>query len=114
MDRVRARVTRTVGDRRGLDDLDYSWILGVRLCVDHVNTRRAQARDNQIPAFDMRVRHIRAQARAASVPTEMVQLVSDPGHFKATNDLPVSQRSTLEIHNGQLVVASTCGIESYD
>ena len=57
---------------------------------------------------------IRAQARAARVPTEMVQLVTGAGHFDATNDLPVRRGSVVEIDNRHLVVAPACGIEARD
>jgi len=91
MDGVRAGIPGATGDLRGLDDPDDFRVLGVRLGVEDVDTQRAQAGHDQIPALDVGMRHIRAQARTARVPAEMMQLVADPGHFDATDDLPVGR-----------------------
>src|SRR6516165_8058794 len=112
MDSVRTGVPRAIGDLGRLDELDDFWVLGVGLRIEDINARRTKAGHDQIPAFDVRMRHIRAQARAARIPTEMMQLITGSGHLDATNDLPVGQRPIVEIHNGHLVVTPACGIEA--
>ena len=71
----RPRVAGALGDLRRLDGAHDLRLLGVRLGVEDVQARGAQPRHDQIAPFDVGMGRVRAQARAASVPAEMVQLV---------------------------------------
>src|ERR1700683_3777500 len=51
----------------------------------------------------MRVRSIRAESGTARIPAEMVQLISDVGHFHLPHDLAVLFRRGVDVHDNQSV-----------
>src|SRR5262249_15461063 len=73
---VWARVVRPGENFLRLDDFDDHRFTRVGLGVDDVNPRRANPGDNQITPFDVRMRCVRAERRAARVPTEVMKLVA--------------------------------------
>src|SRR6266699_1660443 len=76
VNRVRTRIISARKDFFRFDHFDYLRLSRIRLGVDNVNARRAEPRYNQIAAFDVRMRRIRAKGRAARIPTEVVQLIT--------------------------------------
>ena len=79
MDGVRARIAGLLGDLLRLDHLDDLRVARIGLGVEDVDARGAQARNHQIAPLHVRMRHLRAQARRAGVPAEMVELVAGIG-----------------------------------
>src|SRR6476619_3260002 len=65
MNRVRPRIIRTRKNFLRLDDFDDLWFPRVGLRIDNVNTRRADTWPDEITPFDVRMRRIRTQRRAA-------------------------------------------------
>src|SRR5262249_9486554 len=84
-----------------LNDLRFFWI---RLGVDDVNTRRTQPGHDQVTALDVWVWRIRAKRRAARVPPEMMELITEFRHFNLAYLLAVGARLRIDIHNQQRVV----------
>src|SRR4051794_38865643 len=60
---VGAAVARALMQLVGFDHLDDLGMLRIRLGVDYVDTRGLKARDQQIPALDVRVWRVGAQRR---------------------------------------------------
>ena len=89
MDRVRARVAGLLGDLLRLDHLDDLRVARVGLGVEDVDARGAQARHDEVAPLDVRMRRVRAEARRAGVPAEMVQLVAGIRHRDAADDLRI-------------------------
>ena len=89
MHRMRARVTGLVGDFVRLNHPDDLRISRIGLGVEDVNARRPQARHHQIAALDMRMRRVGTQAGGASIPAEMMQLITGVGHRRRADDLGV-------------------------
>src|SRR5712692_11090336 len=72
VNRVRPAVTRAAHDRLSFDHLHDLRPARIRFCVDNVDARRSDPRYNQVSSFHVRMGRVRAQARAAGVPTEMM------------------------------------------
>ena len=89
MHRMRARVTGLVGDFVRLNHLDDLRVSRIGLGVEDVDARRPQARHHQIAALDMRMRRVGTQAGGASIPAEMMQLITGVGHRRRADDLGV-------------------------
>jgi hypothetical protein len=86
MQRVGARIAGAVVHLRRFDRLDELRRPRIGLRVEDVDPRRAQARHDQIPPLDVRMRRPGTQGRAARVPAEMVQLVASVRHGDAIDD----------------------------
>ena len=89
VDGVRAAVAALRHQLVRLNRLDDLRAARVRLRVHDVHARRLQARHQQVAPLDVRVRHVRAERRAAGVPAEMVQLVADVRQIEPADNLPV-------------------------
>src|SRR5260370_11379208 len=76
---VWAAVARAVRDFLRFDRLDDARRARIRLGVDDVDPRRADAGGQQVTALDMGMRGVRAERGAARVPTEMMELVTGVG-----------------------------------
>src|SRR5262249_18532386 len=86
MNRVRRCVSRACGQRLRLNHLHDFRIARIRLGIDDVYARRMDTRHDQIAAFYMGMRGMRAQTGAAGVPAEMMQLVADIWHLNLAKD----------------------------
>src|ERR1700719_687998 len=51
-----------------------------------------------------------AQRGTACVPSEMMQFVTNPGHFGTANDLAVGGRSGVEVEHAHRIVAAIFGL----
>ena len=111
---VRPRVAGLVGDLLGLDHLDDLGLLGVRLGIEDMDARGAQARHHQVAPLRVRVRCVGAQARGAGVPAEVVQLVALVGHLHVADDLGVGLRLGIDVDHGDRVGFLAVGIEGRD
>jgi hypothetical protein len=80
-----------------LDHLYQLRLLRVGLRVEHVNPGRADAWDDQVAALNVRMRRLRAQACAARVPAEVMQLVVAVGKICLTDELAVCGGSRIQI-----------------
>src|SRR5262245_21969332 len=80
MNRMRGRVSRARSQRLRLNHLYDLRVSRIRLGVDDMDTRRMDARHDQVTSLHMRMRSVRAQARAACVPAEMMQFVACVRH----------------------------------
>src|SRR5262249_39617247 len=75
-----------LGNIPRLDHLDDFRIRRIRLGIENMNARRPQTRHDEVAPLAMRMRRVRAEARGAGVPTEMMQLVADIGHRDGAED----------------------------
>ena len=102
-------------DRFGLDDFNDFGISRVGLGVDDVDARRADARNNEVATLHVRVSVVRAEARAAGVPTKVVEFIASVRHVDLT-DLPaVGGRRGIDIDYSYGVgAAGEGGIEECD
>jgi hypothetical protein len=89
VDGVQTAVAALCVDRFRLDDLDDLRLARVRLGVNHMEPRRAQAGNQQIAPLQMRVRHGRAERGGAGVPAEVMQFIARVRHVHASHDLAV-------------------------
>src|SRR5882757_1038397 len=99
VDGVWTRIFRARKNFFRLDHFDDFRFSRIRLGVDDMNTRRAQARHNQVPALDMWMRRIWTERRAARVPTEMVKFVAKLRHLGLADALAISARARINIHD---------------
>src|ERR1700759_1438954 len=72
---MRCAVAGLAGELFGLDHLHDFGLSGIRLGVQDVNSRRSDARYDQVPALHVWMRSLRAEASTARVPAEVVQLI---------------------------------------
>src|SRR5919202_1755974 len=105
VDGVGAAVAGSLVQLVWLYHLDYARLSRVGLGVDDVHARRAQTRDDQIPALYVRVGCVGAKRRAAGVPAEVVQLIAGSRHLHAPDDLTVSLRARIGIEDSERVRA---------
>ena len=69
-----------------------------------MNAGRADSGHNQVTAFDVRMRRIRAKRRATCIPTEVVKLITKLWHLNFADPLAVRARTGINIDNQQRVV----------
>jgi hypothetical protein len=62
----------------------------------------------------VRMRRVRAQARAAGIPPEVVQLVAGTRHVDARDLRAIAGRRWVDVQHSQRVVAGWIGIEQGD
>ena len=86
-------------------------LLRIRLGVDDVNARRAQARHDEVAPLHMRVGRVGAKAGRARVPAEMVQLVAGIRHVDLADDLRVGARAGIDVDDGYRVGLLPVGVE---
>jgi protein involved in polysaccharide export with SLBB domain len=86
-----------------LDNLHYFRLTRIRLGIDYMNAGGAKTRDDQVAAFHMGMRGVRAQRGAACVPAEVMQLVSGVRHVDPAYDLAVGLRLRIYVQNHQSV-----------
>src|SRR5580765_4716357 len=67
---MRRRIAGLLYKLFGLDHLHNLWLLGIRLRIQDVDPGRPDARDDQVAAFHVCMRGLRAETRAARVPAE--------------------------------------------
>jgi hypothetical protein len=103
MDRVRGGIAGAPGERLGLDDLHDLRLARIRLRVEDVDARGIDPRHDQIPPLHVRVRRVGAQARAAGVPAEMVQLVAGDRHPGLADQAAVALRVGVDVHDADRV-----------
>ncbi|GBD18865.1 hypothetical protein HRbin27_01365 [bacterium HR27] len=72
-----------------LDHLDDARCGRIFLRIEDRDVRTPDVRDDEVAAFDVWVRCIRAEHRAARVPSEVVQLTTSVGHLGGAHDLAV-------------------------
>ena len=108
---VRAAVAGLAKDFLGFDHLDQARLPRVRRGIEDVDSRRSHARHHEIAPLHVRVRRVRAQARAARVPPEVVQLVAGAGHVDARDLCAVAGRCGIDIQHGKGVAGGRVGIE---
>jgi hypothetical protein len=54
---------------------------------------------DQVGAFDVRMWIVRAQASAARVPAEMMQLVAGVRHVHLANEMAVARGQRIDVHD---------------
>src|SRR6266700_2228069 len=104
--------TRIIGARKNFFWLDYLNDLRfsrIGLGIDNVNTRRTYSWHNQVTAFDVRMRCIWAQRRAARVPTEMVQLITKLWHSDLAGLSAIGARVGINVDYQKSVVEVASG-----
>ena len=111
---VRAAIAGPLDDFFGLDHLGDRRASQVGLRVDDVDARGAEARHDEIAPLDVRVGRIGAEARAASIPSIMVQLVAELRHFDLADDRGIAGRAGIDVDDGQRVRHVPLGRECRD
>jgi hypothetical protein len=106
VNRVRRRVSRLADEFLGLDDLHDFRLLRVGLRVEDVDPRRPDAGHDQVAPLDVGVRGLRAQAGAAGVPAEVVQLVVATRKIHLADELAVGGGPQIEVDDAHRVVAA--------
>ena len=106
MNRVRGCVSGARGQRLRLNHLHDLRIARIRLGVDDMDARRVDARHHQVAAFHMGMRSVRAQAGAACVPAEMMQLVAGMRHVHLADDMAVAGGCGIDVHDAHRVVTA--------
>src|SRR5438477_8358084 len=99
VNRMRTRIVSPGKDFVRLNHFDYLGFSWIRLCINDVNARRAQARHNQVTAFDVWMRRIRAKRRTACIPTKMMQFITKLGHCNFADLAAVGARVRINIYN---------------
>jgi hypothetical protein len=112
MERMRAAIARARRDFFGLDHFDDLRRARVRLGIDDVDARGAQAGHQQVTALDVRMGRIGAERRAASVPSEMMQFIAGIRHFEPSDHAGEARRPGIEVEHIYRVALSVLGIET--
>ena len=111
MDGVQPGISRLFGHLLRLDDLDNLRVTRIGLGVDDMQARRTQAGHDEIAALHMRMRRIRAEARRARVPAEVMQFVTGVGHIDPPDDLRIGRRRRIDVDDRDRVGLHAIGIE---
>ena len=106
MNRVRGCVSRACGQRLRLNHLHDLRVARIGLGIDDMDARRVDARHDQVAAFHMRMRSVRAQAGAAGVPAEMMQLIAGIRHVHLADDMAVAGGGGIDVHDAQSIVTA--------
>jgi hypothetical protein len=88
----------------------------IGLRIEHIGVRGAQARHEQVPAFEPAVVRVSlvAQGARASVPAEVVELVPGGWKLRPADDLPVARRVSVAVNHGDRVALPAVGVERRD
>ncbi len=78
-------------------------MIGVRFRVQDVNPGRPDARHNQVTTLHVRVRGLRAEARAASVPAKVMQLVIVIGKIHLAEELTIRGGARVDVDDSHRV-----------
>src|SRR5262245_35249358 len=115
VDRVRAAVAGPFGQLFGFDHPHYTRPARVGFGIENVNARRAEPRNDQVAAFDMRMRSIRTQRRATRIPSEVMQLIADRSDFGPTHHLRVGLRCRIEVDHTERIMLAILpgGVEAH-
>ena len=103
MNRVRGCVSGARGERLRLDHLHDLRVARIGLRIENMNARRVNAGYHQVAAFHMRMWSMRAQAGAACIPSEMMQLVAGIRHLHLAHQIAVAGRRRIDIHDAHRV-----------
>ena len=114
MGRVRTAVAGLSDHLVGLDHLCETGVARIGLGVEDVDSRRPQARHDEVAPLHMRVRGGGTQARAARIPPEVVELVAGARHVDARDLRAVTRRCGIDVEDGQRVAAGRIGVEQGD
>src|SRR5207253_9957849 len=82
---------------------------GGRLDVHDMNTPGAQPGHDQVTAFDVWMRRIRAKCRAARVPAKMMQFITKFWHFNLADLAAIGTRVRINVDYQKCVVKSASG-----
>ena len=115
MDRVGGGVAGLPDELLGLDHLHDLRLLRVGLRIEDVDPRRPDAGDDQVAPLHVRVRRLRAQARAAGVPAEMVELVVPAGEVHLSDQPAKFRRLRIDVHDAHgVTLAGRADVEQRD
>lgn len=107
-------ISRRLDDLFRLDDLEDFQVARIWLGLDDIDARRTQSGHDEITPLDMRMRSVRARAGAASVPTEMVQLIAGMRQVELADDRCIVRRARIDIDHGERVRHLALRIEGGD
>ena len=99
MNRVRRCVSGPRDELFRLDHLHDFRLAGIRLGIEDMDARRADARHDQVTALHVGMRSVRAEAGAARVPAEMMQLIVAVRHIHLADDMAVAGRGGIDVHD---------------
>src|ERR1700674_478740 len=90
-----------------LDYLHDLGMVGVLFGIQDVNPGRADARHNQIATLHVRVRGLRAEARATRVPAEVMQLIIVVGEVHLADELTIRRGAWVDVNDAHGVSLPT-------
>jgi hypothetical protein len=106
---VRRCVSSTSGKLLAIDHLHDGRLPGIGLGVQHVDAGRVDAAGDEIPPLHVGMRRVRAQARAAGVPAEVMELVADVRHVGLPDQAAVARRLRVEVEDPHRVGLALAG-----
>src|SRR5512132_859904 len=111
MDGMRAGIAGLFGKLRRLDHLHDFRRTRIGLGVENIDARGAQPGHDEVASLHMRMRRVRAQARRARVPAEMVEFVADLRRRHLADDLGIRRRFRIDVDDRQAVRGFALRIE---
>src|SRR5579862_860393 len=102
---MRFAVSRARCERLRVDHPDDFRLTRIGLRIDDVDSRRTNARNDQVAALRVRVRRVGGQASAARVPAEMMQLIASVRHVEMADELAVLSRCRVHIDDSESIVS---------
>ena len=92
-------VARLFNELFRLDHLHDLGMIGVRFRIQDVNPGRPDARHDQVTTLHVRVRGLRAEARAARVPAEVMQLIIAVGKIHLADELTIRGGARIDVND---------------
>ena len=115
MNRMGRGVAGLLDELFGLDHLHDLRLLGVRLGIEDVDPRRPDAGYDQVAALHVRMRRLRAKARAAGIPAEVVQLIIAAWKICLPDEPPILGGTRIEVNDSHSIALSIlAGVEQSD
>ena len=112
MNRMGRGVPGLLDELFGLDHLHDLRLLGVRLGIEDVNSRRTDARHDQVAALHVRMRGLRTKTRAAGIPAEVMQLIIAAWKICLPHEPPILRGTRIEVNDAHRIALSIlAGVE---
>ena len=112
VDGVRAAVAGAFGENIGLDYFYDFRAARVGFGVNNMDARGLDARDDQVAALRMGMRHVGAEACAAGIPAEVMEFVAGIRHIHTADNRAVRTGRGVHVHYAECVGAAVIlGVE---
>src|SRR5207302_2974959 len=108
---VRTGVAGLGGQLLGLDRANELWAPRVGLGIEHICTRRAQARNDQIATLEHTLMTLMTQRAGAGIPAKVMQLIARCRQLRPADHLAVGRRLGVAVDHRHGVALRAGGIE---